>query len=165
MLSIIVATDLNGGIGYKGDLLFKIKEDLKRFKELTTGHTVIMGRKTYESLPNGALPNRKNIVVTSQNIQTEDKIILCQDMRAIINLYEDSEEEVFVIGGGELYKQLLPYCNKIYLTVKFSKYYADTFFKFNSDEWDIDYWSKILDSEEGKYEFMNLIRKKIHLKG
>ena len=67
MLSIIVATDTNGGIGKDNKLLFQIREDLQRFKDLTTGHIVIMGRKTFESLPNGALPNRHNVVITTSN--------------------------------------------------------------------------------------------------
>jgi dihydrofolate reductase len=110
-LSIIVATDLNGGIGKDNKLLFKIKEDLKRFKELTTGHTVIMGRKTYESLPNGALPNRHNIVVSTSNrvntISPTESLIFKSNIKEIIEEYKDTQEEVFVIGGGLIYQQFL----------------------------------------------------------
>lgn len=163
MLSIIVATDTNGGIGKDNKLLFHIKDDLKRFKELTTGKNIIMGRKTFESLPNGALPNRHNIVITTSNrvntTSPSESLIFKNNIDELIYEYKDSDEEVFVIGGGFIYQQFLPYCNKIYLTVNFKEYDADTFFKFNTDEWDINYWSKILDSDEGKYEFMDLIKK------
>jgi dihydrofolate reductase len=164
MLSIIVASDINGGIGYNNKLLFHIKEDMRRFKELTTGHKIIMGRKTFESLPNGALPNRHNIVLTtnSNTIQTfspTQSLIFKDNLEELIDEYKDSEEEVFVIGGGFIYQQFLPHCKKIYLTVNFKEYEADTHFKFNTDEWDIDYWSQILESDYGKYEFMDLVKK------
>lgn len=162
-LSIIVATDLNGGIGYKGDLLFKIKEDLKRFKELTTGKTIIMGRKTYESLPNGALPNRHNIVITTSNrvntINPTKSLIFKNNIEELIEEYKDSEEEVFVIGGGFIYKQFLPYCNKIYLTRVHGEFEADTFFKYyEAKEFELDYCSQMLSSDGYDYRFINLVR-------
>jgi dihydrofolate reductase len=167
MLSIIVATDTNGGIGKGNKLLFHIKEDMKRFKELTTGHTIIMGRKTYESLPNGGLPNRHNIILTRDdnffidyNI-CKEIITVVSDINTFIDMYKDSEKEVFVIGGGEIYKQLLPYCNKIYLTKVVGEYEADAFFNFNANEWEVTYWSLKSDSEY-KYEFLDLIRKELN---
>lgn len=161
-LSIIVATDLNGGIGKDNKLLFKIKEDLKRFKELTTGKTIIMGRKTFESLPNGALPNRHNIVVTTSNrvntISSTESLIFKKNIEELIEEYKDSQEEVFVIGGGFVYKQFLPYCKKIYLTIGFGEFEADTFFKFNIDEWEIDGLSKVYNT----FAFYDYKRKEVN---
>jgi dihydrofolate reductase len=163
MLSIIVATDTNGGIGKDNKLLFHIKEDLQRFKELTTGHTIIMGRKTFESLPNGALPNRHNIVLTTSNrintISTTQSLIFKNDIKELVEEYKNSEEEVFVIGGGFVYQQFLPYCKKIYLTTVKGNFEADTFFKFNENEWQGTYW-KINSDDKYKYEFLDLIRVK-----
>lgn len=161
-LSIIVATDINGGIGNNNKLLFHIKEDLRRFKELTTGHTIIMGRKTFDSLPNGALPNRYNIVLTTSNrintLNPTQSLIFKNNIEELIEQYKDSEQEVFVIGGGFIYQQFLPYCNKIYLTRVNSKFEADTFFKYNENEWEGSYW-KYNSNENYKYEFLDLIRK------
>ena len=139
MLSIIVAIDLNGGIGNNNELLFHVKEDMRRFKELTTNHKVIMGRKTFESLPNGALPNRTNIVLSRSKMGLDEELDICyMYIVMVLEEYRDSNEEVFIIGGGEIYSQLLPYCNKIYLTIGFGEFEADTFFNFNKDEWEID---------------------------
>jgi dihydrofolate reductase len=163
MLSIIVATDTNGGIGKDNKLLFHIKEDLKRFKELTTGHTIIMGRKTFESLPNGALPNRHNIILTRDDKfyidcnGSKEIITIIQNANIIIDMYKDSEKEVFVIGGGEIYKQLLPYSKKIYLTTVKGNFEADTFFKYNENEWQGVYW-KVNSDDKYRYEFLDLIR-------
>lgn len=159
-LSIIVATDLKGGIGYKGDLLFKIKEDMKRFKELTSGHTVIMGRKTYDSLPNGALPNRHNIILTRDDDFSIDYknckeiVSIIHDIKILLRMYRYSDKEVFIIGGGEIYKQFLPYCDKIYLTKVYKDCGADTFFSFSEHDWDIEDIT-----EMDGYEFIDLIRK------
>jgi dihydrofolate reductase len=163
MLSIIVATDANGGIGKDNNLLFKIKDDLKRFKELTTGHTIIMGRRTYDSLPNGALPNRHNIVITTSNrintMSPKESLIFKNNINELIEEYKNSSEEVFIIGGGLIYKQFLPYCNKIYLTTVKGDYNADTFFKTSYNEWRKEWESGILESDGYTYNFINLIRK------
>lgn len=162
-LSIIVATDLVGGIGYKGDLLFKIKEDLKRFKGLTTGRTIIMGRKTYDSLPNGALPNRNNIVITSSNrvntMSPCESLIFKNNTDELIEKYKDSNEEIFVIGGGFIYQQFLPYCNKIYLTRVYGEFQADTFFRYDEKEFELDHCSQMLNSDGYDYKFIDLVRK------
>jgi dihydrofolate reductase len=163
MLSIIVATDTNGGIGKNNKLLFRISEDLKRFKELTTNHKIIMGRKTFDSLPNGALPNRHNIVITTSNrvntISPTQSLIFKNNIEELIEEYKNSKEEVFVIGGGLIYQQFLPYCKKIYWTTVIGDYEADTFFKINSDEWNKEWSSNVLISNIYTYDFINLIRK------
>ena len=116
MLSIIAALNNNYVIGNQNKLIWHISSDLKRFKKITTGKTIVMGRKTFESLP-GVLPNRKHIVITKNKgyIIPDDRVIIINDIKEILK-YENSSEEVFIIGGGEIYKQLLPFCKRLYLT-------------------------------------------------
>lgn len=132
MINIIVAVTKDFGIGANNQLLFHIKEDLQRFKKLTTGHKIIMGRKTLESLPH-LLPNREHIVLTRDKELVIEGVTIINDIQNIVKKYKDSKEVVFVIGGGEIYKQFLPYCDKIYLTFikEIPKTEPDTFFHFN----------------------------------
>ncbi|MDO4163075.1 MAG: dihydrofolate reductase [Bacteroides sp.] len=115
MLHIIAALDRRNGIGYQNKLLFWLPNDLKRFKTLTTGHTIIMGRKTFESLPKGALPNRRNVVL-SANAET-----VCPGAEVFRTL-EDAlascspDEEVYIIGGASVYRQALPLADTLCLT-------------------------------------------------
>lgn len=115
MISIIAATDRNMGIGYQNKLLFWLPNDLKRFKALTTGNTIIMGRKTFESLPKGALPNRRNIVLTSnQNLNfpgAESFPSLEEALKACA-----PEEHIYIIGGASLYRQAFPLADELCLT-------------------------------------------------
>lgn len=157
MLSIIVATDIEGGIGKENDLLFHIREDLQRFKELTTGHTIIMGRKTFESLPNGALPNRENVVITRGEVDY-DNVTIVDDLCKVIIGYLNTKDEAFVIGGGTIYEQLLPYCDKIYLTKIHATKEADTFFKFNEEEF-VEVKRELKEAKDFYYEFIDLERK------
>lgn len=162
--SIIVATDLNGGIGKDNKLLFNIKEDLQRFKKLTTNHTVIMGRKTLEGLPfKNGFPNRHNIILTSKtnNIQTygtNHSLVFKNDIKEIIEEYKNSKEEIFIVGGESIYRQFLPYANKIYLTKILEIKKSDSYFKFNNDEWDMDSFIEV-DNGKNTYQFIDLIRK------
>ena len=162
MISIIVATDEKGGIGKDNKLMWNIPADLKRFKEITTKNQikidndikniVIMGRKTYESIGR-ELPNRANIVLSLKNkcsITFED--ILDYNERF-------PEEEIFVIGGEQIYKQFLRYTDKIYLTKVNGDFGADKFFHFNEDMYEITYESGV--QRENGYEFEFLEYKKI----
>lgn len=126
--------DRDRAIGYKNRLLYHIKEDMARFRELTTGHTIIMGRNTYESLPNGALPHRRNIVI-SRTLSSlpdcevystlEEALAACTSSPAATS----EEAEVFIIGGDSIYRQLLPLATRLYLTlVEASTPEADAFF-------------------------------------
>ena len=129
---IIAAIDEHNGLGYKGDLLFKIPNDLKRFKALTTGNIVIMGRNTYESIGR-ALPNRTNIVVTSHLIVpaiNEDNLYSVGTLEDAYELAEKLDgEKVYVIGGGQLYAAALPYTQILDLTEIFAKApQVDTYF-------------------------------------
>lgn len=135
MISIIVAIAQNGAIGYKGDLIYHLSADLKRFKELTTGNTVIMGRKTFESLPKGALPNRRNIVLTrQQGVSYPGTEVYSSLDEALSKCTRD--EKVYIMGGAQVYAQALPMADELEITlVNDTPALADTFFpEFGSDE-------------------------------
>ena len=115
MISIIAAVDRKRGIGYQNRLLFWLPNDLKRFKALTTGNTIIMGRKTFESLPKGALPNRRNVVLSTQ------KDLICPGTEVFPSLEEalsscQPDEHVYIIGGASVYRQALPFADTLCLT-------------------------------------------------
>ena len=134
-LSIIVAVASDGAIGRANDLLWHLPADLKRFKELTTGHTILMGRKTFESLPRGSLPNRRNIII-SRSLPAQPGAEVYPTIQQALEACA-SDEEVFIIGGGEIYRQLLPNTEQIYLTrVQASFPDAEVFFpELDSTEW------------------------------
>lgn len=131
-MNLIVAVDENWGIGYKGDLLCHIPTDLKYFKKVTTGKNIIIGRKTLESFPNKKpLPNRHHFVLTRNvnNVESGENITVCNSFDDLISKISGyDEEDVFVSGGGEIYKMLLPYCKKAYITKINKTFLADTFF-------------------------------------
>ena len=138
MISAIVAVDNNWGIGFNGDLLEHIPEDLKYFKQLTTGHNVLMGRKTWNSLPVKPLPNRGNYIISSAQPLIMDKNTIRFQMEDALNYLNYTLDDVFIIGGGTIYKELLPYCNRVYATKIFKDHdQVDTYFPNldESDEW------------------------------
>lgn len=164
MISAIVAVDQNWGIGYNGKLLARIPEDLKRFKELTTGNIVVMGRKTWNSLPVNPLPNRRNIIITKNPIyfttingaSRQDLEYTIQDMTSMKNDFE-----WFIIGGGEIYRQLLPYCDRVYVT-KIEKSYedVDTYFpNLDKDpQWEVSTSTELREYESIPYAFLTYDR-------
>lgn len=121
MLGLIACRAKNNTIGYKGTIPWKFPEDMAIFKSFTLGHTVVMGRKTWDSLPKKPLPGRRNIVITSQHIDGVET-------QPVEWITQPHEEEVFVIGGEQLYKFALPYADYIFLTTINSDYVGDTFF-------------------------------------
>ncbi len=136
MLSIIVAKAKNNIIGKENKLIWKLPADLKRFKELTTGHTIIMGRKTFESLGR-ILPDRKHIIF-SQNpdFQVKDENVQVVHSMLEIQEYIENEEENFVIGGAMIYNLLMPYVRKMYITEINQEFEGDAFFpKINPETW------------------------------
>lgn len=160
MLSIIVAIAKNNVIGNDNKLIWHISEDLKRFKEITSGKTIVMGRKTFESLP-GVLPNRKHIILTrDKNFKVNSECVeIIYDFDELLNKYKNSDDEVFIIGGGEIYKQLLPYSNKLYLTKINKDFDGDTYFpQINYNDFKIDYESDVITDEKSglEYKFINL---------
>ena len=160
MLSIIVAKASNDVIGGDNKLLWHISEDLKRFKEITSGHTIIMGRKTFESLPK-VLPNRHHIILTSnKNYKVDsDSVTIVNNIDEIVDKYKDSVEEAFIIGGGEIYRTLMPYTKKLYLTRVYKDFEGDTIFpSINYDEWKVINKSdiKINEKDNLNYDFIDL---------
>ena len=135
MISIIVAIAQNGAIGYKGNLIYHLSADLRRFKELTTGYTVIMGRKTFQSLPKGALPNRRNIVLTRQQDASFPGTEVYSSIDEALS-HCSQEEKVYIMGGAQVYSQALSMADELEITlVHDSPAQADTFFpEFGSDE-------------------------------
>lgn len=115
MISIIAAIDCNRGIGYENKLLFWLPNDLKRFKALTTGNTIIMGRKTFESLPKGALPNRRNIVLSSRPDADYPGAETYTTLEAALQSCQ-SDEQIYIIGGASVYRQALPLADALCLT-------------------------------------------------
>ncbi len=136
IISIIVAVDENNAIGKNNNLLCHLPNDLKYFKSVTQGFPVIMGRKTFESLPKGALPNRRNIVVTRDSDLQFDKCEMCGSLEEAIALCKE-ESEAFIIGGGTVYKESIPFADKLYLTrIHHAFEEADTFFpSIEASQW------------------------------
>ena len=161
MLSIIVAVAENNVIGKDNKLIWHLPADLKRFKEITTGHTIIMGRKTFESLGR-VLPNRKHVILCNDmemNIDDENVEIL-EDISMLDKYIQDTEEH-FVIGGATIYKLLMPKANKIYLTLIHKKFDGDVYFpEISDDEWKIvEKTAGITDKKNPyNYEFITYTR-------
>ncbi|EJX06238.1 dihydrofolate reductase [gut metagenome] len=135
-ISIIAAVDRQMAIGFQNKLLFWLPNDLKHFKTLTTGHTVLMGRKTFESLPKGALPNRRNIVLSSHpETRCEGAEVFTSIEDALQHCGE--EEHIYIIGGASIYRQALPLADELCLTeINDTAPEADAYFpNFSSDEW------------------------------
>lgn len=158
-MNLIVAVDENWGIGKDGDLLEKISEDLKYFKQKTTGKTVVMGRVTFDSLPNRKpLPNRKNIVLSRSEEINAEGITLCRSVEELQKEIESEESDnIFVMGGAKIYELLLPYCKKAYITKIYKKYEADRHFKNLDDEssWKITEKSEMMyKNEEIPFQFL-----------
>ena len=162
MISAIVAVDKDWGIGYQGQLLEHLPPDMKYFKELTTNHVVVMGRRTWDSLPNKPLKDRLNLVITSGERQ-------CGEMTCFIGMAEamarlahvDDDEEWFIIGGGTIYKELLPICDRVYVT-KIEKYHKniDTYFP-NLDKdsnWEVSTCTELRDYKDIPYAFLTYDR-------
>lgn len=136
ILSAIVAAGENNAIGKDNDLLWKLPDDMKFFKNTTSGHAVIMGRKTLESFGR-PLPNRENIVVTRNEAYRPEGVHVCHTLKEAIQLAEEMEEnECFLLGGGEIYRQGLAFCDRIYLTRVHADFDAEVFFpEIDPKEW------------------------------
>ena len=162
MLSIIVAIAENRAIGFENKLIYWLPNDLKRFKALTTGNTIIMGRRTFESLPKGALPNRRNIVLSRRG-KAEDfpGAELFPTLNAALAACEG---EVYIIGGASVYKEALPKADRLCLTYIYdTPEQADTFFpEINAEEWTETFREEHEADEKHayRYAFVNLERKK-----
>ncbi len=154
MLSIIVAIAKNNVIGKDNKLIWHIPEDLKRFKELTTGKTIIMGRRTFESLGR-VLPNRNHVVLTKREEAKIDneQIEVAYGIEDIKKYIEDDNEN-FVIGGASIYRMLMPYSNKMYVTQINQEFEGDTFFpEIKEEEWKAVERTKGLTDEKNPYDY------------
>ncbi len=136
-ISIIVAIARNFAIGKDNNLLWHISADLKRFKKITSGHAVIMGKRTYESLPFRPLPKRTNIVITDVPDEKFEGCTTVYSIQQAIDFCKE-DDETFVMGGGSVYRQFLPLADKLYITLIHKDFEADTFFpEVNFDEWNL----------------------------
>ena len=161
MLSIIVAKSINNAIGKDNKLLWKIPDDMKRFKEITTGHTVIMGRKTFESIGK-VLPNRLNIILTRDpNYKIDDSNVKILGGVSDLEEYINDENENFVIGGAQIYSILMPKCQKLYVTQVDKDFVGDTYFPvIRENEWEVTEKTEgPKDENDFKYEYITYKRK------
>ncbi|SDZ39836.1 dihydrofolate reductase [Proteiniborus ethanoligenes] len=164
---LIFAVDNNWNIGYDGDLLYKISEDLKRFRKLTEGNIVIMGRRTFEALPNRkSLSNRINIVLTRDKDYEADESIVINSLDSLSTLLEklqsssNKKMEVFVIGGGNIARQLIEYCNRAYITKVFKTFPADTLIP-NLDldlNWKVVNESEVFSQGDLLYKYVDYVK-------
>ena len=161
MISIISAVAQNGAIGFENKLIYWLPNDLKRFKALTTGNTIIMGRRTFESLPKGALPNRRNIVL-SRNGKPED-FPGCELFHSLNEALEhcNDDEDVYIIGGHSVYKEAMTIADRLCLTlVHDTPEKADTFFPDFSEGWK-EVWREDHETDEKhsqRYSFVDFVR-------
>lgn len=160
-IALIVAVDEQNAIGKEGGLLCHLPNDLKHFKNVTSGHTVVMGRRTYESLPKGALPNRTNIVITSDKPEKYPDCIVVRSLEEAIEK-APSEKEIFIIGGGQLYHSSVQSVQKLYLTRIHHQFEnADTFFpEIDFDEWELIEKEEHKADEKHKYDYTFLTYKR-----
>ena len=178
MLSIIACiSKANRAIGYQNRLLYHIQSDMTRFRELTTGHVIIMGRKTYESLPNGALPNRCNIVVSKSRKELPNCEVYASLEEALTAVTNKTgrdkaeadkaernntviDKECFIIGGESIYSHALPFADRLYLTIVDEEpEAADTFFpEINPDEWEVAE-KEMRNENDLSFTFLTLYRK------
>ena len=159
ILSIIVAIAKNHAIGKDNKLLWYLPNDLKHFKDTTSGHTVIMGRKTFDSVGK-PLPRRRNIVITRQPIAIEGCEVV-DSLQAAVALCE-AEDEVFIVGGAEIYRQAIPLTDRVYLTIIDHDFEGDTFFpELNTEEWQETEREDFEPDEKNKYKysFITLVRR------
>jgi dihydrofolate reductase len=150
IISIICAIAENRAIGKNNQLLWRIPEDFKHFKDMTTGHVILMGQKTYESIGK-LLPNRTTIIITNDKSFQAPGAVMCYSIEEAVNKAKELEkEEAFVCGGGSIYAQMMKYADKLHLTIVEGNFEADTFFP------EYDQFNKIVKEENfdnGKYKF------------
>ncbi len=156
-LSLIVAVGQNNEIGKDNKLLWHLPNDLKFFKETTLNKTIIMGRKTFESLP-GKLPNRKHVIITNnENYVCDEKV--CYSIDSVLDYAKESESECFIIGGASIYEEFLPHATCLYITKIESSKEADAYFpNVNEEDYNITYLGENEDNDI-KYKHYKYVRK------
>ncbi|UQD52459.1 dihydrofolate reductase [Bacillus methanolicus] len=157
MISLIWAMDENRVIGKDNKLPWHLPEDLKFFKRVTMGHPIVMGRKTHDSIGRN-LPGRENIVITRKKDFQCDGCTILYSIQELINYAAKKNEEVFVIGGAEIFKEILPFADKLYCTLIHNSFEGDTFFpELNMEEWQLVSQEKGIKDEKNPYDFEFLI--------
>ncbi len=157
-MQAIVAVDQHWGIGREGDLLFHLKADLQRFRSLTVGHTVIMGRKTLLSLPGSRpLPKRRNLVLSQDTSFAPEGVEM---VRSAEEAAQAAASDAFCIGGGSVYAQLLPWCDRVYVTKVLADAPADTFFPdLDADpDWTIAQQSDVMEENGIRFRYIDYVR-------
>ena len=148
-ITIVAAIASNNVIGQKNSLPWDIPEDLKRFKQLTSGHTILMGRKTFDSIGR-PLPNRTNIVMTRDTNYQKKGIEVVFDEREALNLIKDLNQEVFIIGGSKIYELFEPWATSLMITRVLKDFKGDAFFpEINWNNWQIESKEEFLDEKSG----------------
>ena len=157
-ISIIAAIGANNELGMNNDLIWHLPNDLKFFKSVTSGHTVLMGRNTFYSLPK-VLPNRTNIVITDVDEEYPKEVVIYNSIESFLNDYEKNDEEVFIIGGASIYKQFIDLSDKLYLTeINATCENATVYFpEFNKDEFDKEI---IKDNSDNGIEYKHVLYKR-----
>jgi dihydrofolate reductase len=151
-LSLVVAVSKNNVIGGDNKLLWHLPADLKHFKNITYGHSIIMGRKTFESIGR-ALPGRRNIVVTRQEYFNAEGCTVVKSLQAAVDLCQD-EKEVFIIGGAEVYRQAIHAADKIYLTRIYKAFEGDVFFpELSFSDWKLTKYQRFHADDSNHYEY------------
>jgi dihydrofolate reductase len=163
MLSIIVAVAENNAIGKNNQLLWHLSEDLKYFKKITAGHSIIMGLNTYLSLPVKPLPNRRNIVICDDKSLKINDVEIAYSIEEAVDLVKH-EEEAFVCGGASVYRQMLNLCGKLYITKVLHNFEADTFFpKLSENDWKLISESDIFEGNGLNFKFCVFEKNDIYL--
>lgn len=152
-ISIIVAIAKNNAIGKDNDLLWHITKDLKRFKRLTEGHFIVMGKRTYFSLPKRPLPKRTNMIITDLPGEEIDNCLMAYSIEDAISKMDNASES-FIIGGGSIYRQLMEFADKLYITKVHKEFEADTFFpEFSLDDWKLVEKEDVNDDPQNDFKY------------
>jgi dihydrofolate reductase len=154
MISLLVAMDRNHVIGFENGMPWHLPSDLQFFKEKTTGNTMIMGRKTYDSIGK-VLPNRRNIVLTLKQMNFPEGIEVIRDLKTVQQWNKKNpDEEFFVIGGGNIFEQVLPYADRMYITWIYEAFKGDTYYPdFSEVEWKLTVKEKGIKNEKNPYDY------------
>ncbi len=162
-ISIVVAAAENGVIGKDNQLLWKLSSDLKRFKTITTGHFLLMGRKTFESIGK-PLPNRTSLIISSNfECAFENCFVFKTIHDAIVFAAQQNQQEIFVVGGGEIYRQTLPLAHTLHLTLVHTEMEGDTYFEYDDSNWKVVQSSFIPKDDKNEYDSTYLVLERENL--
>lgn len=163
-MTLILVMDNDFAIGKNGGLLYSLPLDMKHFRETTKNSAVVMGRKTYESFPKRPLPDRENIVLSRNSAEIEGAMVFnnAEEMLAYVKTLD---KKVFVIGGGEIYKLLLPFCDEALITRVYDSFGGDVFFYDieNDKEWELSESSSVFETNGKNIRFLRFVRKNSRL--